>query len=81
MFPSEVSLRDAEGNSPVTSYAVHRPDGNWSLMLVNRDQEDSHSVQVVFEDSRRKEKREFAGPVTFVTFGSEQYVWKDDWPN
>jgi hypothetical protein len=81
MFPSEVSVRDGEGNPLVTSYAVHRPDGNWSLMLVNRDQADSHSVRVIFEDSKRKEKREYAGPVTFVTFGSEQYVWMDDGPN
>ena len=78
MYPSTVSIRDGDGNSLVTSYAMHRPDGIWSLMLVNRDESDSHTVRVVFEDSMRTVKREFAGQVTLVTFGSEQYSWKDN---
>jgi F5/8 type C domain len=60
----------------VTSYAVHRPDGNWSLMLVNRNETDSHQLQIGFRDA--KGKHAFSGPVTMVTFGSEQYVWKPD---
>jgi hypothetical protein len=47
MFPSAVKITDRDGNSLVTSYALHRPDGNWSLMLVNRDQNNPHSVRVV----------------------------------
>jgi hypothetical protein len=76
MFPSSTGIQDSEGNVLVTSYAVHRPDGNWSLMLVNRDEENPHPVRVVFEDS--KSSASFTGPVSFVTFGSEQYVWKND---
>ncbi len=60
----------------VTSYALRRPDGNWSLMLVNRDETNSHAVRVVFADQGKK--RTFIGPVTRVTFGSEQYVWHDE---
>ena len=76
MYPSSTGIQDNEGNMLVTSYAVHRPDGNWSLMLVNRDETNPHGVRVEFDDS--KSKRSFAGPVTMVTFGSEQYVWKAD---
>ena len=72
MFPSSTGTED------VTSYVVHRPDGNWSLMLVNRDEANPHRVRVAFDDS--KSKRSFTGPVTMVTFGSEQYVWKADGP-
>src|SRR5579859_2957131 len=43
MFPSSSDLAD------VTSYAVLRPDGNWSLMLANRDSGQAHAVQVVFD--------------------------------
>jgi hypothetical protein len=71
MFPSSAAIKDS-GNMLVTSYAVHRPDRNWSLMLVNRDEMNSHAVRVVFDDS--KGKRSFTGPVTMVTFGSDQYV-------
>ncbi|HEY7192794.1 MAG TPA: hypothetical protein VH439_03555, partial [Gemmatimonadales bacterium] len=38
-------------------------------------------VRVVFEDLQRKRQTSFAGPVTQVTFGSEQYVWINDGPN
>ena len=81
MFPSSVNIKDSEGNLLVTSYAVHRPDGNWSLMLVNRDETNPHAVRVVFEDAKNKREASFSGPVTFVTFGSEQYVWINDGPN
>jgi len=64
------------GNEDVTSYALHRPDGNWSLLLVNRDESEPHTLTVAFRDA--KGTRGFAGPVTMVTFGSEQYVWKPD---
>jgi len=81
MFPASTDIKDSEGNVLVTSCAVHRPDGNWSLMLVNRDETNSHTVRVVLEDSKNKRKGSFSGPVSFVTFGSEQYVWKNDGPN
>ncbi len=81
MFPSSADITDGDGNLLVTSYAVHRPDGNWSLMLVNRDETNPHTVRVLFEDSKRKRQTSFAGPVTLVSFGSEQYVWINDGPN
>jgi hypothetical protein len=81
MFPSSTDIKDAEGNVLVTSYAVHRPDGNWSLMLVNRDENNAHNVRIQFEDSVSKQNESFSGSVTLVTFGSEQYVWINDGPN
>jgi hypothetical protein len=78
MFPSSANIKDGEGNVLVTSYAVHRPDGNWSLMLVNRDQTHPHTVRVLFEDSASQRTASFSDPVTQVSFGSEQYVWKDE---
>jgi hypothetical protein len=81
MFPSSTDIKDAEGNVLVTSYALHRPDGNWSVMLVNRDETNSHSVRMVFQDLKNKRDVSFSGPVTLVTFGSEQYVWINDGPN
>ncbi|MGA2374834.1 MAG: discoidin domain-containing protein [Candidatus Sulfotelmatobacter sp.] len=80
MFPSSVAIADSEGNALVTSYAVHRPDGNWSVMLVNRDETNPHTVRVQFEDSKSKQNVSFSGPVALVTFGSEQYVWINDGP-
>ena len=83
MFPSSVDIKDTEGNALVTSYAVMRPDGNWSIMVVNRDENNAHAVRVSFAGGREKKQNAaaFSGPVTFVTFGSEQYVWINDGPN
>ena len=66
----------SSGAEDVTSYAVERPDGNWAVMLVNRNEQGAHEVRVVF--SGGKGWRTFHGPVHMVTFGSEQYVWKTD---
>jgi hypothetical protein len=59
---------------------VRRPDGNWSVMLVNRDETNPHTVRVQFEDSRGKQSY-FSGTVALATFGSEQYVWINDGAN
>jgi len=74
-FPSVSDIQDAAGHTLVTSYAVLRPDGEWSVMMVNKDQWNAHSVQLVFGDEKSKKDRNFAGPVSVVTFGSEQYQW------
>jgi hypothetical protein len=81
MFPSSANIKDGEGNVLVTSYAVNRPNGNWALMLVNRDETHPHIVRVLFEDSAGKRTASFSGEVRQVSFGSEQYVWKDDGAN
>jgi hypothetical protein len=81
MFPSSNEIKDGDGNALVTSYTVHRPDGNWAVMLVNRDESNPHSVRVAFENSANKRRGFFSGAVDVVTFGSEQYVWIDDGTN
>jgi hypothetical protein len=44
-------------------------------MVVNRDQQNSHTLQVSFRDETTDETRSFAGPVEIATFGSAQYQW------
>jgi hypothetical protein len=62
----------------VTSYAVRRPDGNWAIMLVNRDETQPHTVRVEFDGASSSPHIGFSGPVAVTTFGSEQYEWKAD---
>jgi F5/8 type C domain len=81
MFPSTTDIKDAEGNLLVTTYAVHRPDGNWSLMLVNRDENNAHTVRVSFENAKEKHPASFFGPTPWITFGSQQYIWQNEGPN
>jgi hypothetical protein len=81
MFPTSTDIKDPDGNLLVTTYAVHRPDGNWSLMLVNRDENNSHTVRVSFENAKEKRHSFLSGNISWMSFGSDQYVWINDGPN
>jgi hypothetical protein len=73
LYPVNTRIEDAAGNALVTSYAVRRPDGQWALMLVNKDRDNVHPVRIAFEGSGAF--GHFSGTIRMVTFGSEQYVW------
>jgi hypothetical protein len=75
IYPAFSDISDEAGHSLVTAYAVLRPDNQWSLMLVNRDQENAHPVRISFDDSDVDKGHAFAGAVDVLTFGSEQYQW------
>jgi F5/8 type C domain len=75
LSPAEADLRDDVGHTLITAYAAKRPDGEWSLMLVNKDASNAHAVDIQFADGPNTNIRHFTGPVTMVTFGPEQYVW------
>jgi hypothetical protein len=81
MFPSSTDIKDTDGNLLVTTYVVHRPDGNWSLMLVNRDENNSHTVRVSFENAKEKRNSFLSGNISWMSFGSDQYAWINDGPN
>ena len=68
-------VKDSQGHVLVTAYALHRPDGQWSLMLVNRDHDRPHEVRIVFHNADGTRDSSFVGPVTMITFGREQYQW------
>ena len=80
VFSAGCELKDDAGHVLVTAYAVQRPDREWSLLLVNRDQANAHAVTPAFRNEGGTVLR-FAGPVRMATFGSEQYVWHADGPN
>jgi hypothetical protein len=75
VFPVTSDIRDGAGHTLVTAYAVQRPGGELSLMLINKDQLNAHSIHIVFEDAKSKKENHFSGTVQMATFGSEQYQW------
>lgn len=75
IFPASSTVSDGVGHNLVTAYADLRPDGQWSVMLVNRDQEVAHTVDVAFHNKDKNLTVGFAGAVHAVTFGSGQYAW------
>jgi len=79
LFAATSDLTDEAGHVLVTAYPVLRPDGDWSVMLINKDQSNSHIVHVVFDTGITAQV--FSGPITMISFGSDQYVWHSDGPN
>ncbi len=78
LFRASSDVRDKEGHILVTAYAVERPDGQWSVMLVNKDRDNDHSVNVTFNDPAIGRDRFFSGKVDRVVFGAAEYQWHPD---
>ena len=74
VYAAKSDLDDGADHQLVTAYAVKRPDGQWSVMLVNRDQQNAHKVHIAFR-GQSGTAGSFAGPVEIATFGSTQYHW------
>ena len=50
VYSAKADVGDGAGRALVTAYALKRPDGEWSLMAVNRDQENAHRVRIAFRE-------------------------------
>ncbi|HTV74347.1 MAG TPA: discoidin domain-containing protein [Candidatus Acidoferrales bacterium] len=74
LFPAKTNIASAAGPL-VTAYAVHRPDGTWSVLLVNKDSR-AHDVTLQFSAAGSSRILAFTGPVTRARFGRAQYVWR-----
>jgi hypothetical protein len=76
LFPAVSDLKNSQGEQIVTAYALHRPDGLWSLMLINKDPDQPHDVKVVFQKGSRLNA--FGSPIDVVQFSSQQYQLNSD---
>jgi len=72
VYPASTNLL-SKGEQIVSAYAVQRPDGQWAVMLVNKDPSNAYNVSVTFNGASGA--MYFAGSVTQLTFGPQQYVW------
>ncbi len=73
LYPVRVDL--AGNSAKVSAYAVHRPDGQWAVMLVCKDPAQAQRVRVRFRAGKGQQTRNFAGQVTLFQYGRAQYAW------
>ena len=78
VWPAASDVVDAAGHVLVTAYAVRRPDRQWALLAINKDPASPHDVRVVFAGAGSGRDTAFAGPVSMVVFGPDQYEWHPD---
>jgi hypothetical protein len=62
----------------VTAYAVHRPDGFWALMILNKDPNRTHAVAVKFHSEANGSESEFEGPIDLYQYSRKQYELSTD---
>ena len=75
VFPARSDTDDGARHALVTAYAVKRPDGQWSLLVVNHDQQNAHRARIEFQNQSSRQSASFFGPVEISTFGKGQYQW------
>jgi len=68
IYPVTTSL--GSNRALITAYDAKRPDGQWSLLLVNKD---FRSREVRIDG--------LGQPVSYATFGEDQYLWSGFDPN
>ncbi|MBV8799804.1 MAG: discoidin domain-containing protein [Alphaproteobacteria bacterium] len=75
LFPAST-----DGDSAwVIGYPLQRPDGRWSLLLVNRDFKNPHDVTVQFNTTDGAQW--FSGDVQETELGPQQYGWQEGGKN
>jgi hypothetical protein len=72
IYPAHSTVKSEDGSELVTAYAVRTLAGKWSLMLLNKDPVQAHTVKVQFEGNGGDV---FEGTVDVYRFSSAQYVW------
>jgi hypothetical protein len=81
LYKADSEVKDSGGHVLVTAYPIARPDGEWSIMFINKDQDNDHSVRVEFADPATKQAQYFTGSVERAVFGPNEYVWHPDPPS
>lgn len=74
------TVKNKSGESIVTAYALMRPDGLWSLLLINKDPNHSYDVAVRVRNSGDKSVRGFRSAIDLFQFSGAQYQLNSD-PN
>ena len=76
LYPTVVRASDQRSLKTVTSYAVHRPDGLWSVLLINKDPTQSCKVTIEFHSAIREFV--YTTPVELFQYSSAQYILNND---
>ena len=76
LYSAVSDIQDGASHVLVTAYPVQRPDGDWALLVINKDQDHSHKVKVNFRNTESGAVASFRGTVAESVFGRAQYQWQ-----
>jgi hypothetical protein len=72
LYPARISGSGADGS--LAAYAVHRPDGQWALLVLNKDPVRARTADVRFEGAGARGAR-WRGPLEVLQYSPRQYAW------
>ena len=75
LYAASSDVKDSEGHVLVTAYPLQRPDGQWSVMLINKDHDHAHQCGSYSMMQSATVTDSSPGPVAMITFGKAQYQW------
>jgi F5/8 type C domain len=81
IYPVHIDEKDLAHPSAVSVYALHRPDGQWAVLAINKDPKHSERLKVSFKLSETQSPVTFTGKVDIFQFCREQYIWRADAEN
>lgn len=77
MYPSECNIYNKKKQPLVTSYSIRKPDGKWSVMLINKDPRRNLNVDVDVENAITKKAIAW-NPLHLIQYSKQQYHWLND---
>jgi hypothetical protein len=73
LYRARSSILNRRADPIVTAYAVHRPDGRWATLLLNKDPTRAHRARILYEGPAGP--RGASGPAEIWQYGPDQYTW------
>ena len=81
LFRANSNNLNTDGQKIVTAYPLLRPDGEWSVLLINKDPSKEHAIQLVLRNQANKCVSKPKGRWVVFSFSRYQYHWKEDGSN
>jgi len=77
LYRTNTNIKNSFGQPLVTAYAAHRPDGRWSVLLINKDPDRSYRVRLspLAPNNGGTGTDWVNGLVDLFQYSSRQYVW------
>ena len=77
LFSATSDLADPKGRAMVVAYPLRRPDGQWAVMLINRDEDHPHRLRIVFHGDGADRVFGKNDPLQVVQYSPANYTWLD----
>lgn len=78
IYPVRVKIDAPDGHPSLSAYALHRPDGLWAMLLVNKDPVRSKDIKIQFAGHGKGKATPLKGPCDLYRFSAAEYRWQAD---